>query len=79
MPKMETNTPTDSFAEELLRSVRLTIPSASLGFPSAEELQRLRQRRHERLKREHDCKSRRLKEAVLACLRKTNHEDDRQL
>lgn len=79
MPNLETNTPTDSFAEELLQRVRLTIPSASLGVPTAEELLLLRKRRHERLKREHDCKSQRLNEAILARLRKVRHEDNTKL
>lgn len=68
-----TSTLNDGFAEGILASVRKTIPSASLGFPPREELERIRQRRQstdrqrfERMIEEEDRRFRRLKETALA-------------
>ena len=72
-----TSTLNDGFAEEILASVRKTIPSASLGFPPREELERIRQRRRsidrqrfKRMTEEEDRRFRQLKEAALATIRK---------
>ncbi len=74
---MQETTSIDLAAEELFRELRKTTPSASLGFPSPEELQR---RRNERLESERsrllhrqeaeDREFQRLKEAALSRIRK---------
>lgn len=72
-----TSTQNDGFAEAILASLQKTTPSAFLGFPPREELERLRQLRHvrdrqriERITEEQDRGFRRLKEAALANLGK---------
>lgn len=68
-----TSTQNDGFAEAILASVRKTTPSASLGLPPREKLERLRQLHHlrdrqriERMIEEDDRRFRRLKQAALA-------------
>lgn len=68
---------TETFAEEIFRQIRNTIPNVSLGFPSADEIQC---RRNGLLESEHnrwirrqyaeDREFQRLKDAALAQLKK---------
>ena len=74
---MEDNQHNDTLTVDLLRLIQNTNPSASLGFPTTEEMNRFRQRRHdrerfgsERRREDRDRRFQLLKTAALANLRK---------
>jgi hypothetical protein len=74
---MDATNNNDTLAESLLREIRKTTPTACLGFPPPDELQRLRNScqaahilRMERLETEREARLQKLKQAALANLRK---------
>lgn len=76
---MDAQHDTDNLAEVLLTELRKTTPNAFLGFPSPEELERLRNSSQaanilltERVEREREARFQELKRRALANLRKAH-------